>query len=290
MLEQFQGDFGRGDAVWQRGGSGAKRLHFAAANGFPVASYQFFLEHFSSDFQILGLENRGVWGGPPPSLRFNWQQHASDLIRFLETQPGQQPVIALGHSIGATVSALAAARRPDLFSALVMYDAASLPGRHLPAFKPLISPWLTGRMGLVRSTRSRRRQWSSHAEFIDYHRPKSAYRNFSEQAFQHYANAVLAKGAQGQYSLRYDPRWEAHNFRQVDSPWPALRRIALPTLMLRAEHSTMYQEHSYRWHARRCSPYVEHAILPAVGHMALQEDVELVVTTTREWLAGKGLL
>ncbi len=290
MLEQFQGDFGRGNAIWQRGGCGSRPLHFAAANGFPVASYQFFLQYFARDFQLLGLENRGVWGGPPPPLRFNWQQHASDLIHFLDSQAPRQPVIALGHSIGGTVSAIAAARRPDLFAAVVMYDPASLPGRYLPALKPLITPWLTGRMGLVRSTRGRRQQWSSHAEFIDYHRPKSAYCDFSEEAFKQYADAALAKGANGRYTLRYDPNWEAHNFRQVDSPWPALRKISVPTLMLRAAHSNMYQESSYRWHAQRCSPCVEHAIMPQLGHMALQQDAERVATITRQWLAKKALL
>lgn len=287
MLERIEEDFGRGPASWWRGGNGEQPMHFAAANGFPVASYQFFLQHFTNDFSLLGMDNRGAWAPSLPRPDFTWQDHASDLIAFLE-QRSSAPVIALGHSIGGSVSALAAARRPDLFRALVMYDPASLPGRVLPSFPKLVSPWFTRRLSLVTRTRERRRHWASPQEFIDYHQQKAAYRGFSSQAFRDYAEAVLSPGEQG-YTLNYLPEWEAHNFSYVASPWPALKKTTVPTLVLRAEHSYMYSPSVFRFHAKRCAPCVECRELPGLGHMALQQDANKVADITRHWLADKGL-
>ncbi|MBU72631.1 hypothetical protein, partial [Spongiibacter sp.] len=69
MLEYRQGNFGRGEAVWLQGGQALRNqvrqhvatqpaIHFAPANGFPVASYRFFLKHFADEYPLLGLENR----------------------------------------------------------------------------------------------------------------------------------------------------------------------------------------------------------------------------------------
>ncbi len=288
MLTRVEHDFGRGPAAWLHGGKGEQPLHFAAANGFPVASYQFFLRHFADDFSLLGMENRGAWPHVQPPRGFNWQDHADDLIAFLEHQQ-TAPVVALGHSIGASVSALAAARRPDLFKALVMYDPATLPGRLLPKFPKLISPWVTRHIGLVKRTRGRRQQWTDHREFIDYHAQKPIYKRFSEQAFVDYANAVLSPVDDG-YQLNYLPAWEAHNFSHVDSPWQALKTIKVPTLLLRAEHSYLYPPSVFEFHARRCSPCVDHSVIAGVGHMALQEDDEQVAAITRRWLSEQQLL
>ncbi len=236
MLNTQQSDFGRGPAIWQAGGHGEEPLHFAAANGFPVASYTPFLAHFQSDYHIIGLENRGVWDHQPPPRGFSWRQHADDLIAFLE-HAQTRPVIAMGHSIGATVSALA-----------------------------------------------------DRQAFIDYHRNKAAYRRFSADAFNEYAQAGLIEQADGQYKLSYNREWEAHNFKHTFSPWQALRNIQVPTLVLRAEHSYLHKAKEFERRVKRLSPFVSHGVIKGAGHMALQEDCEQVVKLSRDWLQCTKLL
>lgn len=296
MFQHHRGNFGRGEALWQELSpprSDSPLLHFSAANGFPVNSYRFFLDRFRDDFHILGLENRGMWGAPPTSIRNSWQGYANDLIAFLQHQrtrfPDSEGVIAVGHSIGGTVSALAAAKRPDLFRAVIMIDPATFPGRRLPYFAPLISPWLTGRLNLVTGTRRRRRQWPSPEAFIQHHLNKPAYQGFSAEAFSDYASAVLDREGDG-YRLLFDPDWESLNFRNISTPWRALRKTTVPTLVLRAEHSYMYNAAIFNYHLQRSAPLVDHDVILDAGHMAPQEDCSQVVTLCRSWLDNKGLL
>lgn len=293
MLSTQLSDFGRGLAKWQSGGQGTDTLHFSAANGFPIGSYQSFLAHFQRDYHIVGLENRGVWDQAIPPRGYSWRHHADDLIAFLEYRQSslaQPPVIAMGHSIGATVSALAAAKRPDLFKALLMFDPAAIPGRFLPALAAIAPTDLMGKLNLVKRTQCRQQLWPDRQSFIDYHRHKAAYRHFSPEAFNDYANAGLAQQADGQFKLSYNRDWEAHNFKHTFSPWQALRNIQVPTLVLRAEHSYLHKAKEFERRIKRMPPLVSHGLIHGTGHMALQEDCEQVVKLSRAWLRSNNLL
>jgi pimeloyl-ACP methyl ester carboxylesterase len=296
MLTTQQQDFGRGTATWIQNDAEGDTLHFAAANGFPVGSYDFFLNHFKHEFNVVGLENRGAWDDKPPQRRFSWHHHADDLIAFLDYRRKTyhcRPVIAMGHSIGGTVSALAAAKRPDLFKALIMFDPATTPGRlfsTISAIAPAASFTLLAKTNLVKRTRGRTPLWESKEAFINYHRKKATYRNFSEVAFDNYAQAGLVAQSNGQFSLRYSREWEAHNFQHTFSPWQALRSIEIPTLVLRAEHSYLHKKADFKRNMRRMPPLISHGVIRGAGHMALQEDCEQVVQISYDWLRKNGLL
>ena len=291
MLEYKQGNFGCGEAVWLLGGTpngeNTTPIHFAAANGFPIASYQSFLRHFAAQHPLLGLENRGAWGGQPPTPGFNWQRHADDLITFLDdSSPG--PVVGMGHSIGATVTALAAARRPDLFRALILCDPATLPGRYLYRAHRLVAPHFTRHMSLVKRTRKRPTHWPSRQAFFDYHRDKPVFRSFSDDAFADYAEAALVEQSDGKLAMRYHPQWEAHNFSHAHSPWQALKHIHCPTLLLRAEHSYLHPETVFQHHVEKLPDCVDSLTVDGCGHMLLQEDGEGVAEHCKRWLATLG--
>ena len=66
--------------------------------------------------------------GPPdrflrtkPEGRRSWKDFRDDLVALLDALD-QPPVVLSGHSMGGTVSLLAAARRPDKVSSLVLFD------------------------------------------------------------------------------------------------------------------------------------------------------------------------
>lgn len=293
MLKPQHTDFGRGTALWQEGLGNGPKLHFSAANGFPLQSYNFFLAHFAPHFQLIGLENRGMWDSAAPPRGFSWRQHAEDLIAFLDyqnTKLNTGPIIAMGHSIGATVTALAAERRPDLFKALLMFDPAAIPGRILPTVAAFAPSQLMGQLNLVKRTRGRRLYWDSPQSFIDYHRHKPAYRRFTEQALSDYAQAALIAQGVGKFKLAYSRDWEAHNFQHTYSPWQALRHIQVPTLILRAEHSYLHKAADFQRNTRRLPAEVSCATITGAGHMVLQEDPEQIIQHSFDWLQGHGLM
>ena len=97
------------------------KTHFYGGNGFTVGVYQPLLKELAADFNISSLAMRGYWYDKPQSRRLTREQDADVLIQFLEdTQDA--PIIGIGHSQGATATAIAAAKRPDLFSQLYLIE------------------------------------------------------------------------------------------------------------------------------------------------------------------------
>lgn len=276
-----------GLAQWQVFGDAERaRFVFLPANGFPVGSYRFLLDVLAQQHGLLAFESRGAWPDKsPPKVGFNWAAHADDLIAFLDyqcTQGDLRPVTAVGHSIGATVSAMAARKRPDLFERLVLIDPATLPGRWIPMMMRLM-PSLAERMDLVTRTRGRRVHWKSREEFASYHRSKSAYKRFSEQALADYAHAAL-RAAEQNLELVYSRDWEAWNFQHTATLWPQVRKLTLPTLVLRGEHSYLHPEADFQRHCRRLPANVEARTVPGAGHMLPQEAPDAVLAAIADWL------
>ena len=283
-MQQFEADFGRGLARWfaLTGRSDAPALNFMAANGFPVGSYRFLLEGLAARYPLTALENRGAWPGTDaPKKGFGWAQHADDLIAFLESQH-PEPVVGVGHSIGATVSVLAALRRPHLFRALVLIDPATIPGRWLPLAMKLL-PFMASRIDLVTRTRGRRVHWPDREEFARYHHAKAVYRRFTPEAMRDYAQAGLRENGEG-FELAFRREWEAWNFQHTASLWPALRKLELPVLLLRAEHSYLHPEAEFQTYCRRAPANITAVTVPDAGHMLPQEAPAAVLQEIERWL------
>lgn len=276
-----------GVAQWQVfGGEHSPTMVFLAANGFPVGSYRFLLEALASNSGVLAFESRGAWPEKmEPTSGFSWAEHADDLIAFLEYQRKQSafaPIVGIGHSIGATVSAIAALKRPDLFRALVLIDPATVPGRVMPWAMRLM-PFLAKRMDLVTRTQRRRRHWPDRNTFARYHHDKSVYRRFTDQAINDYAEAGLRENGEG-FELAYSPDWEAWNFQHTALLWPVLRKLRLPILLLRAEHSYLHPDAEFRAHCRRAPANITPVTVPGAGHMLPQEAPEALLSQISRWL------
>lgn len=277
MISHFE-DFGRGPSLWQAMGDGAATLHFAPANGFPVGAYRHFLGLLAAHHGVHGLENRGMWpdqSAPDPA--FSWDDHADDLIAFLEHQAARgllrTPVTGIGHSIGGALTVFAAGRRPDLFSRLVLIDAASLP----PATRRRPVPDVSVAMrNIVDKTLKRRTRWSSREEFASYLPTREIYGSFRREALEDYARAGLVAEDEGDFRIAYQPAWEAHNFMTTRSIWSILGRIRIPTLLLYGESSNLYPAEDLDEMKAGFSPAVETVAVRGCGHMLPQEDPEQV--------------
>ena len=109
------------------GGSGPL-THFSHATGLCAGTYSPLAERLTSHMRILGMDDRGHGQTRAPAdLRKlkNWDGFVDDLESFFEYLG--EPVIAMGHSLGATVSLLLAVKRPELIRALVLIDPTILP-------------------------------------------------------------------------------------------------------------------------------------------------------------------
>ena len=133
-------------------------LVFSHANGFPGACYRKLYDFLKDDFDILYVDRFGH--DPRYPVSDGWPRLAAQLLDFIVAR-ATGPVIGVGHSLGGYLTVLAAAQRPELFSAIILLDS------------PLLGPWtgtaldLVKRLGLAdrvtpaRITRERRRRWAS---------------------------------------------------------------------------------------------------------------------------------
>ena len=126
----------------------------------------------------------------------------------------EPPVYGVGHSLGGYLNFLAAARRPDLFRAIVLLDS------------PIIGPFrgsmlgATKRLGIVDrvtpagATRDRRSSWGSRALAKAHLRTRGVFRTFAEECLDDYLEHGLAE-KDGKLRLKIDPAIESQIYRTI---------------------------------------------------------------------------
>ncbi|MCL6414525.1 alpha/beta hydrolase [Aestuariirhabdus sp. Z084] len=221
-----------------------QQIHFAHANGFPSESYRkLFLGLERHGYQIGYLAKHGH--NPQYPVTNSWKHLVDELIVTIERNY-EQPIIGIGHSLGGVLCSFAAARRPDLFRAVVMLDSFVIS----PTEKVVIS--LAKRTGWIDRitpagrTRDRRSQWSSHDEAREYFRGKKLFRHFDNDCLEDYLRAGLSHAGQN-VELVYDPQIEVSIYRNVPHRSPdRYNRFVTPTALLYGEHSDVVKAQRVR--------------------------------------------
>lgn len=217
------------------GGEG-RVFHFLHANGYPTGSYSQMLNSWTEHGQVWGMAHRPLWPSTNQVGVKNWEIFADDLIRFLDERKFG-PVIGVGHSLGATASFMAAAKRPDLFSHLVLMEPVFLPKRILllkylvPFFlrKFLIPP--------ARVSNKRRFQWKDKQEAFDFFRSKRPFALINDLILKDYVQYGTRSIPGGGVELAWSREWETHIYAHMDNPWKALAICEVPTLIIRGDRS-----------------------------------------------------
>ena len=187
-------------------------IHFSHANGFPAPCYEAMLAPLRRRHRVGAIEAIGTDPRYPPTE--GWPHLVEQLIDALERDYDGEPVVGVGHSLGAYLSFIAAARRPALFRAIVMLDApviGAFKGRALGAVKRL---GIVDRVTPAGMTRERRSVWTTREEAKAHFRSKKLFRHFTEECLEHYVQHGLA-GAPGRFRLRIDPQIEYQIYRTI---------------------------------------------------------------------------
>jgi pimeloyl-ACP methyl ester carboxylesterase len=187
-------------------------LNFSHANGFPAPCYEAMLAPWRQRFRVGYVEAIGSDPKYPPTE--GWPHLVAQLIATLEREYGGEPVVGVGHSLGAYLNFIAAARRPDLFRVIVMLDApviGAFKGRALGAVKRL---GIVDRVTPAGMTRERRSVWSTREEAKAHFRSRKLFRHFTEECLEHFVQHGLV-GAPGRLRLRIDPQIEYQVYRTI---------------------------------------------------------------------------
>jgi len=231
------------------GGNG-QPLHFLHANGFPPDCYKALFELLKTEYHVFGMLLRALWGNARMEDVNDWVPFSSDLLQFLGAdnswnQGKTEPVIGIGHSVGAVTTLRAALRDPGKFRALILLDPVLFTPKNMVAWKiqrakdPNANPLIQGAL-------RRRREFRDLDSVFNAYRERNNFRYMTDENLRIYIEGITKPSATGGYELVFSPDWEAHIYftsLQDFDIWNSLMHLHVPTLFIRgAETDTFLEE------------------------------------------------
>lgn len=252
---------------------------FSHATGFNAYTYRALLSPLGDRYQVWALDARGHGLTSLPAGTFgytSWRRHRDDLIAVLEKHT-TQPVTLAGHSMGATVSLLVAAKRPDLVASLALIEPVILSATgyaftELP-FGPLLQRWTNP---MARAAAARRDRFEDRVYAARAFTNRGVFKTFPPEVIADYLADGLQEDRRGGLRLSCSPKFEAATYcAQRHDPWGALRAISCPLALLRAETgSTMSAAAMHRLAALK--PHARVATVEGATHMLPMERPDRV--------------
>jgi pimeloyl-ACP methyl ester carboxylesterase len=217
------------------------RLHFAHATGMNAQLYAGLLAPLADEFAISASDARGhgfTGLTQDPAQLTSWDEFADDLNRLLDVIDAGGPWLLAGHSMGAAVSLLAAAARPDRVAGLVLIDPAMLPfdiAAQVRAGVAIPNP-------MADQAAKRRGQFPSRADARSAYLGRGVFKSWADADVDAYLAGGLIDTDDGA-ALACTPAFEAATFRAV-SPRiePALAAITCPFILLAGEHGSTVRD------------------------------------------------
>ena len=189
--------------------------HFYGGNGFTAGVYLPLLTKLSEQFTLTSLAMRGYWHDLPTVKKLTREQDADILIDFLE-KTQDKPVVGIGHSQGATATAIAAVKRPELFSQLYRIEPVTLT-KSQKLIIDLLPIGLKAGQEPFKSTQAKQAAWESIESYYNYLRAHRAFKRIDDDNLYVFAKNSLVENKQGQYSLLFAPEQELASY--FDTPF-----------------------------------------------------------------------
>jgi pimeloyl-ACP methyl ester carboxylesterase len=247
----FQGTDGKFHFVdW--GGKGPL-AHFAHATGLCAGTYTPLAERLTPYLKILGMDDRGHGGTKAPAnpqeLK-NWDIFVDDLERFVENLG--EPVIAMGHSRGATVSLLLAIKRPDLIRKLILIDPTILPFSWMWWWYIAKLTGLARFVPIIATAAKRRSEWPDQKSMLETYQVKPVFQTWQDGFLDAYTKDGTVKAEDGMIRLCCHPSWESKCFAVCPHDiWRYVSRLQKPALVLYgAESDTFLASAAKRFKAK----------------------------------------
>ncbi|MBX3027397.1 alpha/beta hydrolase [bacterium] len=270
---------GRGieTALLDWGGDGPLAL-LHHANGFCKGTWAEVADALRDRFRVVALDARGHGDSSRPegAGAYDWPRFAEDLVAVAEALVGEsrdgQIALGIGHSFGGTAMIGAAARRPGLFSRLLLVDPV-VPPPPGSGISPANTPALRR---LVEGARRRRAHWPSRAAARAYCRERRFFTSWRPTAIELYLLDGMREHADGSLELKCPGAVEAAVFGSSDTVdvFALAAQVSAPALVLWAERGDFPRP--IHEALARTLPAGRFRAVPA-GHLVPMENPALVV-------------
>lgn len=210
-------------------------IHFMHGNGFCGAVYWNFLRQFSGHNALFLHDVQGHGDSENGAGFPGWKATVARTARVIRQHPLTQarlPVIGMGHSFGALVTIMAAARDPGLFNYLVLLDPVLFP----PGLKRVLR-YFPGLNPVVRKARTRTVHWPSRQAAWDYLHQRGIFQGVQDDALDCYIDHGLEHRPDGLH-LKCPREVETQIFASMPvGLWPAVAAVQCPVFILHGDRS-----------------------------------------------------
>jgi pimeloyl-ACP methyl ester carboxylesterase len=281
------------------GGSGAQ-VHFLHANGYPPACYRPLLRLLTAQYHTICMLLRPLWKGSNPAEINDWDPFSEDFLRLLDEQKCDR-VIAIGHSIGATVTLRTALKEPNRFQALVLIEPVIFPLYFILGWNLVRAFGLGNRLNpKIEGALKRRREFDDLDQVFTGYRRRDIFRFFSDENLRSLISGMTIPkttnrnnaSSMKEYELAYSPEWEARIYSTSLwhdwDLWRGISRLEVPTLILRGAYTDTFWESTSRSITKRNSK-VRIVTLEKSTHLLPFEKPLEVFDITRSFLGELGL-
>ena len=253
--------------------------HFYGGNSFTVGTYAPLLNELATDFDLSALALRGYWYDKPQAPRLTREQDADILIEFLE-KTQDAPIVGIGHSQGATATAIAAAKRPDLFSQLYLIEPVTFTKKQATLYNLLPRQFLLSREPF-KSTLTKQSTWASIDDYYESLRTQRAYKRISDEHLKVFAEQSLSANDDGSCSLMFAPEQELANYFGAPHIDAALKKLSCPYTLITGK-PTLFINDKVRKQWQKFVPDGSVISLPDYGHLLPMEAPELCAQIINE--------
>lgn len=188
----------------------SQTAHFYGGNGFALGVYEPLLSDLAQHLNITALTMRGEWYDKPTADKMTREEDADVLIEFLQ-KTQDKPIIGIGHSQGATATTIAAAKRPDLFSALYLLEPVTFTNQQGKLYS-LVPRMVKMTREPFKSTQVKQADWHSVDAYYQFLRRHKAYKRINDEHLLTYAKNSLEAGQSAELTLRFSPKQELANY------------------------------------------------------------------------------
>lgn len=177
---------------------------FSHANSFGAGTYGVLFQQLRSrGFTVKAVDRFGHEPRYPVSN--NWPGLVQQLHDFAarEVDKAGEPAFLVGHSLGGFLSAMCAARHPQLARGVLLLDSPLLGGWKAHALRAAKRTQLVGSISPGAVSRKRKNRWPSVDAALEHFRHKKAFARWSPQALADYV-AHGTHEEDGQRVLSFD--------------------------------------------------------------------------------------
>lgn len=272
------------------GGAGPP-AHFSHATGLCAGAYTPLAERLKPRLHILGMDDRGhgVTTAPADLRRLkNWDGFVDDLESFFEYLG--EPVIAMGHSRGATVSLRLAIKRPELVRALILIDPTILPLSWMWWWYLLKKTGLARFVPIVATAAKRKQDWPDRESMLESYRRKAVFQTWQDGFLEAYIQDGTEKTANGTIQLCCSPAWESKSFATCPHDiWRFIPQLKKPVLVVYGATSDTFRAPAARRFKAKV-PAAEMQSFKEAGHFVPMERPDETVAAIRDFLNDKNIL